>query len=75
MWWNLNAQFYVAIQNENVEDAGKLLESGIDCDIRFHVGRQRRPAICICAERGSIALGESFLSFVCKIGRQFSHTV
>ncbi|KAK2725977.1 26S proteasome non-ATPase regulatory subunit 10-like [Artemia franciscana] len=69
MWWNLNAQFYVAIQNENVEDAGKLLESGIDCDIRFHVGRQRRPAICICAERGSIALAKLLLSWGCSVNQ------
>uniref|UniRef100_T1JB51 SOCS box domain-containing protein n=1 Tax=Strigamia maritima TaxID=126957 RepID=T1JB51_STRMM len=54
----LQCRLLVAIQTNDIKHVRQLLELGIDSDIRFQIGSQKRPAICLCTERGNVQMGK-----------------
>lgn len=66
-WWNLQSQLLVAIQNDDEVRAKQLLAAGVDCDARFAFGSHRRPAVCLCVERDSLALGTNIIRKFCYL--------
>lgn len=68
--WNLESQLLVAIQNDNLESARHvLIEKGLDADVRFRTGAQKRPAVCLCVERGNMPMVQLLLSKGCSINQ------
>ncbi|XP_022237468.1 serine/threonine-protein phosphatase 6 regulatory ankyrin repeat subunit A-like [Limulus polyphemus] len=67
--WNLQCRLLVAIQNNDISTAECLLERGVDADVRFHVGSQTRPAICLCVERGHVEMVQLLLKWGCSINQ------
>lgn len=70
--WNLQSQFLVAIQNDDLPRVHRLLEQGLDPDLRFLVGSQKRPAVCLCAERDNVQLLKLLMQWGCSINQSDS---
>lgn len=70
--WNLQCRLLVAIQNNDEQQVSLLLEQGVDSDIRFLTGAQKRPAICLCTERGNPNMVELLVKWGCSINQSDS---
>jgi len=70
--WTLQSRLLVAIQNNDAGSAHRLLEQGVDADIRFCIGAQRRPAVCLCVERGSLPLVSLLVEWGCSVNQRDS---
>lgn len=67
--WIQQSRLLVAIQNNDLKVAQSLLESGVDADLRFKVGPEKRPAICLCVERGHAQMAKLLLQYGCSINQ------
>lgn len=65
----LQSQLLVAIQNNDINLAEELLTKGIDPDTRFQVDSQKKPAICLCVERGHIEMARLLIKYGCSINQ------
>lgn len=60
MLWRDRCNFYLAVQKNDLEAAGQLINRGLDVDARYQVGSLSKPVLSICAQRGHTQMGKFF---------------
>ncbi|GAB6019245.1 ankyrin repeat domain [Chamberlinius hualienensis] len=71
--WNLQSRLLVAIQNSDEIGVKRLVEeSSVDLDCTFNIGGIKRPAVCLCVQRGNVRLLNYLIEKGCSINQSDS---